>query len=254
MGALTFTSVAKRFSGIAALDRFTMTCPGHRITALIGPNGAGKTTALNVVSRFVRPDSGSVLFGDVDLLCLAPHRVAGAGIARTFQNVALWPSMPVINNVMIGAHAASHLGLVRHALRLGRAREERRLRGIAIAALAEVGCADLAGAMPNDLPFATQKRIELARALAGDPQLLLLDEPANALPHAEVEALGDLLRSIQQERGLTMVLIDHHMGLVMSLADHVVVAEAGTVIANGSPEEVRRDPLVIQAYLGASVA
>lgn len=250
MELLEFVSVSKHFSGVTALADFSMACPAGKISALIGPNGAGKTTALNVVSRLVRPDTGSVMFGDVDLLRLSRHRIATVGIARTFQNVALWPSMPVINNVMIGAHTCAQLGLVRYALRLGRAREERRVRGVAIEALKEVGCAHLAGAMPDDLPFATQKRIELARALAGEPRLLLLDEPANALPHAEVDALAELLREIQQNRALTMVLIDHHMGLVMSLADHVVVAEAGTVIAQGDPATVRADPRVVQAYLG----
>jgi len=242
---LELSNVSKSFGGVAALAGISMKCAGG-----IGPNGAGKTTALNVISRLIEPDSGSVLFDGQDLLGVAAHRIARVGIARTFQNVALWPDLPVIANVMIGTHATSDLGIVRHTLRLGRGREERRVRMVAMASLEEVGCADVAFAMPNDLPLATQKRVELARALAAGPRLMLLDEPANGLPRGEVDSLAELLSALQRGRDLTMVVIDHHMGLVMSLADHVVVAETGSDIAAGSPEEVRNDKRVIGAYLG----
>jgi len=247
---LEIVDVSKSFDGVAALVNLSMRCPGGKVTALIGPNGAGKTTTLNVISRLIEPDHGQVRFDGMDLLAVAAHRVARVGISRTFQNVALWPDLPVIANVMVGAHTSSDLGLLRHALRFGRGQEERRVRVLAMQALEEVGCAELAFAMPDDLPLATQKRVELARALASDPRLLLLDEPANGLPRGEVDSLGRLLLELQRRRNLTMVVIDHHMGLVMTLADHVVVAESGSDIAAGEPDQIRKDERVIGAYLG----
>ena len=245
--------VAVRFGGIVALDGVSFDVAPGRIVGLIGPNGAGKTTLFNCISRLYECDRGDITFDGQSLLALPRHRMAGLGIGRTFQNLALFRTMSVLDNVMVGRHSRSRGGFFANALRLPlavRSDAASRERARELLALLELGrFADVPVAA---LPFGTQKRVELARALAAEPKLLLLDEPASGLNHEEVGAIGALIRSLRERLKLTVHLVEHHKQLLMSLSDWVVALNFGRRIAEGTPAEVREHPELVKAYLGAS--
>jgi branched-chain amino acid transport system ATP-binding protein len=251
---LEVRDVGVRFGGVVALAGLSFTIEEGRICALIGPNGAGKTTLFNVVSRLYEPSEGSVRFADVDLLGLPPHRIAPLGIARTFQNLALVPGLSVLDNVVVGSHSRTTGGFWAAAMWVPQIAQERRVAARAMEILSSLHLDHLAKRPCAGLPYGTLKRIEIARSLMAEPRLLLLDEPASGLTHGEVDELGDVIRRLRDDHSLTVLLVEHHMGMVMGISDHVVVMELGRKIAEGPPEVVRADPRVIAAYLGEPVA
>jgi branched-chain amino acid transport system ATP-binding protein len=252
---LTVRDLTVRFGGIVALDGVSFDVAEEHIVGLIGPNGAGKTTLFNCLSRLYTPDKGEIFFKHRSILSMAPYHIATLGIGRTFQNLALFQSMTVLENVMVGRHSRTQSGFLGNALRFPWVdREERTIRDSAMALLASLELEAVAHHAVVGLPFGTLKRVELARALASDPQLLLLDEPAAGLNHEEVETLGGLIRDIRDSRRLAILLVEHHMHLVMQVSDRVVVLDFGRKIAEGSPEGIQRHPEVIRAYLGSEDA
>ncbi|MBV8664393.1 MAG: ABC transporter ATP-binding protein [Hyphomicrobiales bacterium] len=248
---LSIEGLTIRFGGVVALDDVWFDVARGEICGLIGPNGAGKTTLFNCLSRLYRPQRGEIRFDGRPIERIARHEIARLGIARTFQNLALFDTMTVLENVMVGTHAIARGGFLVNALGLPTARsEERRIRERAMALIEEFGLAAVASALVRELPFGTRKRVELARALALEPKLLLLDEPAAGLNHEEVDALRSEIQAIRDRRGVSVLLVEHHMNLVMRVSDQVVALDFGRVIADGPPAEVRCHPEVVRAYLG----
>jgi branched-chain amino acid transport system ATP-binding protein len=243
--------VSVRFGGITALDDVSFSVRTGHIVGLIGPNGAGKTTLFNCLSRLYSFNEGTILFEGRPLVDTPPHGIASLGIGRTFQNLALFRTMTVRQNILLGGYCRTRTGFFENALRLPRVRrEEDALQAHADQLIDLLALGPVAEARVMDLPFGTQKRVELARALASEPKLLLLDEPAGGLNHEEVGVLMELLREVRARLKLTLLLVEHHMNLVMRVSDQVVALDFGRVIADGTPAQVQANAEVIRAYLG----
>jgi len=253
MPLLSVRDVTVRFGGIVALEGVSFDVANGHIVGLIGPNGAGKTTLFNCLSRLYEFERGDIDFDGRSLKTLARHRIAAIGVGRTFQNLALFRSMTVRDNVLLGGHCRTRGGFLANMLRLPLVgREERRLQAQARELIELLDLQDVEARRVADLPFGFQKRVELARALASQPKLLLLDEPAAGLNHEEVEGLMGIIRRVRDQLRVTILLVEHHMSLVMRVSDRVIALDFGRKIADGTPSEVQGHPEVIRAYLGSA--
>jgi branched-chain amino acid transport system ATP-binding protein len=248
---LSVENVTKRFGGVSALDDVSFTVQPGTIHALIGPNGAGKSTCFNVVSGLYKATSGTVRYGDDVLTGRPAHTLAALGIGRAFQNVALSPHVTVIDNVMLGRHVLTKGGFLRAGtFERGMRREQARHRERAVEICEFLGLGAHLDRAVADLPYGDTKRVDVARALATEPTLLMLDEPAAGMNAGETAIIAQAIRDIRDELGISILLVEHDMSLVMSIADHISVLDFGSMISDGTPEQVRLDPAVIRAYLG----
>lgn len=248
---LSVKDITVRFGGIVALDSVSFDVPRNKVCGLIGPNGAGKTTLFNCLSRLYQYQSGDLVFDGESITQTPVHAMSKIGIGRTFQNLAMFRTMTVRQNVMVGAHARSDGGFISNMLKTPAARaEEKKMIADADSLLVYLKLAEYADRAVGDLPFGIQKRVEFARALASKPKMLLLDEPAAGLNHSELSDLANFIRTVRDEMGITVLLVEHHMNLVMEVSDWIVVLNFGKKIAEGTPDEIQRNPEVIRAYLG----
>ena len=243
-------NITLRFGGLEALNGLSFSIDPHRIVSIIGPNGAGKTTLLNAITGVYTPDSGEILYQEKPISRLKPHQVAALGIHRTFQQSQLFSRMTILENTMVGMHPATRSGIWKGVLHLpGERKEEKETREKAERLLDFFGLLPKAGWMADQISIADQRRLEIARAMAGKPQLLLLDEPVAGLNIRETEAMGDLILRLK-EKGQTIILVEHNMHLVMGISDRLIVLHHGSKIGEGRPEEIQKDPQVVEAYLG----
>jgi branched-chain amino acid transport system ATP-binding protein len=243
--------VSKRFGGLTAVSDFSITIEGGELIGLIGPNGAGKTTIFNIMTGMLRATEGDIIWKGEDITRLPPHQITAMGIARTFQNIKLFSDMSVVENVMVSCHSSLDSSFLAAMLGLPEYRkEEKRIREHSLKCLEEASLAHLASEMAQNLPYGLQRKLEIARALATKPGMLLLDEPAAGMNPMEKMELGAFIRGIREKTGVTVFLIEHDMKFVMNLCERIGVINYGRLIAEGTPDEIRRDPEVITAYLG----
>ncbi len=250
---LSTENVTMQFGGVVAVDNLNLTVREHQIVALIGPNGAGKTTAFNVITGVYTPTSGRVLLQGEDITGLSPDKITQKGVARTFQNIRLFRDLTVFDNIIIAKHFSMKANILTSTLHFpGARREEKRMREESEELLERMGLADLRNEVSGSLPYGQQRRLEIARALATKPKLLLLDEPAAGMNPQETEELTASIRQIRYDFGLTVFLIEHHMDLVMEISDKIYVLDFGQTIGKGAPEEIQNNERVVEAYLGVS--